>query len=228
MKRWKHYCVSCRNTTIKLSSTWCRCWFLSRRTNLWIRWTHLRLALSLDQTSSGDSVTAWVCFCLQIFEFQAVIPSDHCLLLCVKRCLTAVTEGFFYMHRISLVRVHYRIQSTHTHTQPFSRTTWVSWSQKNKLLDLRVQGKIAEADTSTIQLNATPSGLISGPSPSSPIFTLDALPATTLPIYPSLGQAPNMLACILSDFRALWYIRIQVMWYGTIHFVCLKADRQPA
>jgi len=30
------------------------------------------------------------------------------------------------------------------------------------------------------------------------IFTLDALPGTTLPIYPSLRQAPNMLACISS------------------------------
>jgi len=28
------------------------------------------------------------------------------------------------------------------------------------------------------------------------IFTPDALPGTTLPIYPGLGQAPNMLACI--------------------------------
>jgi len=31
-----------------------------------------------------------------------------------------------------------------------------------------------------------------------PIFTPDALPAATLPIYPGLGQAPNMLACIPS------------------------------
>ena len=30
------------------------------------------------------------------------------------------------------------------------------------------------------------------------IFTQDALPYTTLPIYPGLGQAPNMLACIPS------------------------------
>jgi len=40
----------------------------------------------------------------------------------------------------------------------------------------------------------------SGPStpsaPSSPNFTPDALPATTLPIYPGLGQAPNMLDSI--------------------------------
>jgi len=26
----------------------------------------------------------------------------------------------------------------------------------------------------------------------------DALPTATLPLYPGLGQAPNMLACILS------------------------------
>jgi len=38
-----------------------------------------------------------------------------------------------------------------------------------------VQGKITEADTPTIQLATTPSGLISDPPPSSPIFTPDAL-----------------------------------------------------
>ena len=34
------------------------------------------------------------------------------------------------------------------------------------------------------------------PPPSSPNFTPDALPAATLPIFPGLGQAPNMLDCI--------------------------------
>jgi len=29
-----------------------------------------------------------------------------------------------------------------------------------------------------------------------PNFTPDALPAATLPIYPGLGQAPNVLDCI--------------------------------
>ena len=33
------------------------------------------------------------------------------------------------------------------------------------------------------------------------IFTPDALPGTTLPIYPGLGQAPNMLACIPGGFK---------------------------
>ena len=50
-----------------------------------------------------------------------------------------------------------------------------------------VQGRIT--DTPTVQLGATPSELVSDPPPSSPIFTLDALPAATLPIYPGLGQA---------------------------------------
>jgi len=61
-----------------------------------------------------------------------------------------------------------------------------------------VQGKIIEPETPTIQLGPTPSGLISDSPPSSPIFTLDALLAATLPIYHGLAQAPNMLACIPS------------------------------
>jgi len=53
-----------------------------------------------------------------------------------------------------------------------------------------VQGKITEVDTPTVQLGATPSELLSEPPPSSSvIFTPDALPAATLPIYPGLGQA---------------------------------------
>jgi len=54
---------------------------------------------------------------------------------------------------------------------------------------LMVQGKTTEVDTPTVQLGSTLSELISEPPQSSPIFTPDALPATTLPIYPSLGQA---------------------------------------
>ena len=44
---------------------------------------------------------------------------------------------------------------------------------------------------------ATPSRLIGAPTSIIPtIFMPDALPDTTLPIYPGLGQPPNMLACI--------------------------------
>jgi len=46
---------------------------------------------------------------------------------------------------------------------------------------------------------ATPSRLIGTPTSAiTTIFTQDALPYTTLLIYPGLGQAPNMLACIPS------------------------------
>jgi len=58
-----------------------------------------------------------------------------------------------------------------------------------------VQGKIT--DTPAIQLGITPSELISDRL-HRPIFTPDALAAATLPIYPGLGQAPNMLDCIPS------------------------------
>jgi len=62
-----------------------------------------------------------------------------------------------------------------------------------------VQWEISNANTLTIRLGATPSGIISNSPPSSPTFTPDALPVTTLPVYPGLEQAPNMLACIPND-----------------------------
>jgi len=53
----------------------------------------------------------------------------------------------------------------------FSGTTWMSHCQKKKLLlDFMAQGTITEADTPTIPLGATPSGLISDPPPSYPHF----------------------------------------------------------
>jgi len=59
-----------------------------------------------------------------------------------------------------------------------------------------VQGKISEADNPavrhSIQTNQKPISFI--PT----IFTPVALPAATLPIYPGLEQAPNMLACMPS------------------------------
>jgi len=49
--------------------------------------------------------------------------------------------------------------------------------EKNLLLDFIVQGKIIKANTPTIRLGATPSGLISDSPPSFPIFTPHTLPA---------------------------------------------------
>jgi len=51
--------------------------------------------------------------------------------------------------------------------------------------------------TKQSEWTATPSRLLGVHTSAIPtIFTQDALPYTTLPIYPGLGQAPNMLACI--------------------------------
>jgi len=58
-----------------------------------------------------------------------------------------------------------------------------------------VQGKITEADAPTIRLGFN--SIRTNQQPTS-IFMPYALPAATLPINPSLGQAPNMLACIAS------------------------------
>jgi len=75
-----------------------------------------------------------------------------------------------------------------------------------------VQEKIKDADTPTIRLCATPSGLISDPPPSFPIFMLDALPAATVPLYPGLGQASHMLACIPSGMVVDQHHTTTVLW----------------
>jgi len=76
-----------------------------------------------------------------------------------------------------------------THTHPHNHFTalfrdhWLSRYQKKIFFwTFLVQGDITEADTPTIWQSATPSGLISNPPPSSPIFTLDVFPAVTLPL----------------------------------------------
>jgi len=91
--------------------------------------------------------------------------------------------------------------------------------EENLLRDFMVQGEISEADTPTIQLGATLSGLISDPPRSSSIFTPDALPATTLPIYPGLEQAPNMLACIPSGL-----VHIQIHYSSNEHLIYFSKE----
>jgi len=58
------------------------------------------------------------------------------------------------------------------------------------ILDFMRHGEDNRASVPTIRLDATPS---MPPSPSYPSFMPDAFPAATLPIYPGLGQAPDML-----------------------------------
>ena len=64
---------------------------------------------------------------------------------------------------------------------------WVLWCKK----------KITNADAPMIWLDTTLSRLIGAPTSIIPtIFTLNALPAAILPIYPGLGQTPSMPTCI--------------------------------
>jgi len=66
---------------------------------------------------------------------------------------------------------------------------WIFWCKM----------KITQAGAPTIWMDCHPiqtNGATTSTIPT--IFTLDALPDTTLPIYPGLGQAPDMLACIPS------------------------------
>jgi len=65
---------------------------------------------------------------------------------------------------------------------------------------------------------ATPSRLIGAPTSTiSTIFTSDALPDTTLPIYPGLEQAPNMLAFIPSGLvTPSGLVDLPVLWLRNI------------
>ena len=62
----------------------------------------------------------------------------------------------------------------HRHTQPFYGPflglCWWAGARRNLVMDFLEQGKITEADTPTIRLGASASGLISYPPPSSPHF----------------------------------------------------------
>ena len=64
-------------------------------------------------------------------------------------------------------------------------TSGFDWSE-------RTLGVICAGDPTGYQLI----WVSSASTPSSPQFLPDALPTTTLPIYPRLEQAQNMLACI--------------------------------
>ena len=73
---------------------------------------------------------------------------------------------------------------TQNSLHPLSISSITAWH----LLGFMVHGKITEADTPKIRLDATPSRLSVIHLHHSPIYTPDALSAATLPLYPGLGQ----------------------------------------
>jgi len=102
----------------------------------------------------------------------------------------------------------HKIQCTNTHTthnhfaalQILSGTTQVSWYQKVHFAIFWIflrKMKTTQADTPTNRMDCHPIQTNWCPISAIPtIFMPDVLSGTTLPIYPALGQAPNMLACI--------------------------------
>jgi len=111
----------------------------------------------------------------------------------------------------------------HTHNHftalwTLSGTTRVSWYQKVHFTIFWIfwtKMKITQADISTIRMDCHPFRLFDASiSAISTIFMPDALPGTTVPVYPGLGQAPNMLACIPGDLvRGLMASQINLDTY---------------
>jgi len=105
-----------------------------------------------------------------------------------------------------------------THTQPFcgpfSGTTRVSWCQKKTSSGIYGSGRHRQ----THRQSGCASHLHHPP-----FFTPDALPATTLPLYPGLGQAPNMLACLPSGMVAYPVADASIIQYNIMHRLIMRA-----
>jgi len=118
--------------------------------------------------------------------------------------------------------------NTHTHTHnhitalwTLSGTTRVIWYQKEHFAIFWIfwcKMKITQADTPIIQMDCHPIQTNQCPHLCHPtIFMPDSLPDTTLPIYPGLGHAPNMLACIPGGLVAK-----NTRWLGCKKYVNCK------
>jgi len=116
---------------------------------------------------------------------------------------TPLPSSFYYSHWHAPAPPIHLCDYTHnrfTALWKLSRTTRVSWYQKvhyaifwifwSKMKITQTDAPTVRMDCHFIQTNWCPTSAIST------IFTQDALPYTSLPIYPGLGQAPNKLACI--------------------------------
>jgi len=110
--------------------------------------------------------------------------------------------AYFYKPHNSAVENHHIRLHTTRKCSPYTHTHRSAGARRN-LLDFMVQGKITEADTTTIRLGHTPSGLISNLPPSSPHFYAGYPSCSNPPLYPGLGQEPSKLACIPSG---MWTI----------------------
>ena len=109
-------------------------------------------------------------------------------------------QEFMYDNRLVFYITHTQPHKHFTALWTLSGTTRVSRYQKVHFAIFWIfwsKMKITQAVAPTIRMDCHPIQTNWRPTSAiRTIFTQDALPYTTLPIYPVLGQAPNMLACI--------------------------------
>jgi len=166
------------------------------------------LNVTLDYQHNDDELHQLQCVMDDFASWPITLSGIH-LMHRSSSCFTAVKW------RSSFPAIAYHYSHTHNHFMaPFLGLPGWAGARRKLLLDYVVQGKIT--DTPTIWLGAIPSGLISDPPLSSPRFMPDALPAASLPIYPCLGQAPNMLACIPSGL-VTYHQSYLIIWRSFQH-----------
>jgi len=122
------------------------------------------------------------------------------------------------MKRTTHAHTHIHTRNHFTALWTLSRTTRVSWHQKVHFAiswTFWCKMMITQADTPTIWMDCHLIQTNWCPHLCHPIiFTPDALPGTTLPIYPGLGQAPNMLACIHGGLKRTMQYNIKRLLYN--------------
>jgi len=139
-----------------------------------------------------------------------------------------ISSGSAVFAGLTIVIDRPSVTYTHTHTNVyglFSGTTRVSRCQKRNLLlefygaseDNRGRHTDHPVGRHSTRTNQPPTSNIAH-------FTPDALPAATFPLYPGLGQTPNMLACIANGahgYPVAWvdrrysnrpHVRSTAMW----------------
>ena len=155
--------------------------------------THIQLWHPESGTKSGRQVWTQRHLCCQLSWYVNLMLRAALTLLvgCWHKEVSRGTYFGFWLRLPKLAWTEEMHACTLAQSQPFyglflGVPGWAGARRKIYFWTFMVQRKITEADTPTIQLGATASGLISCPPLSSPIFMPDALPATILPVYPAL------------------------------------------
>jgi len=103
----------------------------------------------------------------------------------------------------------------HTALWTLSGTTRVSWCQKVHFTRFWIfwcKMKITQADTPTIRMDCHPNQTNWCPHLCHPHHFYTICPSWHHPIYPGLGQAPNMLACIPGGLVVYAVYSIEQWW----------------